>query len=227
MTDVNLPVDPDDVSPELARKRELRRELGATRKARSEAEREVASTQLLDQLKLLPEFAEIMALPALGSIAAYVSYAGEPRTTHIRAFTAQSGIRLALPIIRPDFALDWAWDSELVAPGRNYAGVPEPTGDVVAHGADGIVSLHCRVLLVPALAVDARGYRMGKGGGFYDRLLVGLEHLEARPLMVAVVHDDEVVDELPIEDHDHPVDAVITPTRIIRIPGRRPYIPFT
>jgi 5-formyltetrahydrofolate cyclo-ligase len=40
------------------------------------------------------------------------------------------------------------------------------------------------------------------------------------------VHDDEVVDELPAEAHDHPVDAVLTPTRIIRIPGRRTYIPF-
>ncbi len=227
MTDEKMPVDSDDVSPELARKRELRREFGAARKARSDAERGKVSVQLLEQLQQLPEFAEIMAFPAIGSIGAYVSYAGEPGTADIRTFTAANGIRLALPIIRPDFALDWAWDSADVAPGRNYAGVPEPTGGVVAHGADGIVSLHCRVLLVPALAVDTRGYRMGKGGGFYDRLLVGLEHLEARPLMVAVVHDDEVVDELPVEVHDHPVDAVLTPSRIIRIPGRRAHIPFT
>ncbi len=226
MTDEKIVVNPADESPELARKRHLRRELGAARKARSADERTAVSAQLLKQLQQLPEFAEIMALPAIGSIGAYVSYAGEPGTIHIREFTTANGIRLALPIIRPDFALDWAWDSEDVAPGRNYAGVPEPTGAVVAHGADGIVSLHCRVLLVPALAVDARGYRMGKGGGFYDRLLAGLEHLEARPLMVAVVHDDEVLDELPVEEHDHPVDAVLTPSRIIRIPGRRAYLPF-
>jgi len=227
MTDEKMPMNPDEVSPELARKRELRRELGANRRARTDADRADVSARLLDQLKELPEFGEIMAMPAIGSIGAYVSYAGEPGTAHVREFTAANGIRLALPIIRPDFALDWAWDSEDVAPGRNYAGVPEPTGAVVAHGADGIVSLHCRVLLVPALAVDARGYRMGKGGGFYDRLLVGLEHLEARPLMVALVHDDEVLDELPVEEHDHPVDAVLTPSQIIRIPGRRGYIPFT
>lgn len=226
MTDKNKAVDEAEVSPELARKRELRRELGAARKARNDTDRAAVSVQLLEQLKNLPEFGEIMALPGIGTIGAYVSYAGEPGTADIRQFVANNGIRLALPIIRPDFALDWAWDSEDVAPGRNYAGVPEPTGAIVAHGADGIVSLHCRVLLIPALAVDARGYRMGKGGGYYDRLLVGLEHMEARPLMVAVVHDDEVIDELPVEEHDHPVDAVLTPTQIIRIPGRQAYIPF-
>ena len=226
MTAENMPEYHDELDPLIARKRELRREFSAARKARSAADRELASEQLLEQLQTLPEFGEIMALPSASSFGAYVSYAGEPGTGHIRQFAAREGLRLALPIIRPDFALDWAWDSADIAPGRNYAGVPEPTGEVVAHGADGIVSLHCRVLLVPALAVDARGYRMGKGGGFYDRLLADLETREARPLMVAIVHDDEVVDELPAETHDHPVDAVLTPTRIIRIPGRRTYIPF-
>jgi 5-formyltetrahydrofolate cyclo-ligase len=226
MTVENMPENEDTLNPLIERKRELRRVFGAARRARGESERERVSEQLLAQLQNLPEFDELLALPAAGSIAAYVSFAGEPGTAHIRQFAATQGLRVAMPIIRPDYILDWAWDTVETAPGRNYVGVPEPTGEVVAHGADGIVSLHCRIMLVPALAADSRGLRMGKGGGFYDRLLADLETREARPLLVAVVHDDEVVDELPVEDHDHPVDAVLTPTRIIRIPGRRDYIPL-
>ena len=225
MTSENLSENPPASNPLVERKREIRREFGAARKARPAQERERVSEQLLQQLSSLPEFAELLTMPATGCVAAYVSFAGEPGTDQIRHFASASGIRLAMPIIRPDFTLDWAWDSVDTAPGRNYEGVPEPTGEVIAHGADGIVSLHCRIMLVPALAVDAHGYRMGKGGGFYDRLLADLETHDARPLLVAVVHDDEVVDTLPVEDHDLPVDAILTPTQIIRVPGRRSYIP--
>jgi len=73
------------------------------------------------------------------------------------------------------------------------------------------------VLLVPALAVDGAGHRIGKAGGFYDRLLADRERLApaARPLVVAVVHDDELLDAIPTEPHDERVDAVVTPRRYV------------
>jgi 5-formyltetrahydrofolate cyclo-ligase len=73
------------------------------------------------------------------------------------------------------------------------------------------------VLLAPALGADLAGHRIGKAGGFYDRLLAGLDrHAPARrPLVVAVVHDDDVVDHVPTEPHDRGVDAILTPTRYL------------
>nr|BFF01248.1 hypothetical protein GCM10020241_29230 [Streptoalloteichus tenebrarius] len=82
----------------------------------------------------------------------------------------------------------------------------EPTGPRLGPEAVG----EAEVLFVPALAVDSRGVRLGRGGGYYDRSLP-----LARPgaLLVAVVRDSEFVDELPAEPHDVRVGAVLTPTR--------------
>jgi len=217
------PSDPDADSFKQ-RKVLLRRELSAHRKTLTDTEKASAAAGLAAGFAEIPEVKEVISFSTEESVGAYASFGGEPGTASIREFATARGLRVALPVIRPDFTLDWAWDTGVLEPGRNYEGVPEPAGEIVAHGPDGIVSLHCHVLLVPALAVDNEGYRMGKGGGFYDRLLGDLEHLAARPLIVAVVHDDEVVESIPREAHDHPVDAVLTPTRFFRIPGRREYL---
>jgi 5-formyltetrahydrofolate cyclo-ligase len=66
------------------------------------------------------------------------------------------------------------------------------------------------VVLVPALAVDHAGVRLGRGAGFYDRTLP-LTHPSAR--LVAVVRDDELVDEIPAEAHDVPMTHALTPRR--------------
>ena len=64
-------------------------------------------------------------------------------------------------------------------------------------------------VVVPALAVDRFGIRLGRGGGYYDRALV---HARADAVLVTVVFDDERVPELPREIHDRPVRAVVTPS---------------
>ena len=83
----------------------------------------------------------------------------------------------------------------------------------------GLLAAGCRVVLAPALGVDVHGNRIGKAGGYYDRLLAGLDDVDAavRPLVVAVVHDDEVVDVVPAEAHDRPVDGVLTPSGFRRL----------
>jgi 5-formyltetrahydrofolate cyclo-ligase len=73
------------------------------------------------------------------------------------------------------------------------------------------------VLFVPALAVDRRGNRLGRGGGSYDR---ALSRVPRRALVVALLYDGELVDELPTEPHDRPVNAVVTPGGgLVRITG--------
>ena len=66
------------------------------------------------------------------------------------------------------------------------------------------------MVLVPALAVDRRGVRLGRGRGFYDR---SLAVAEPAARLIAMVRDEELLDELPSEPHDVPMTHVITPSR--------------
>ncbi len=85
-------------------------------------------------------------------------------------------------------------------------GICEPEGDAVDRSVLDLV-------IVPALAYDRSCKRLGRGGGFYDRLLNGLE-----ATTIGVCIDGNLYDELPVEPHDMAVDYVVTPTTIIRPP---------
>lgn len=82
-------------------------------------------------------------------------------------------------------------------------------------GPDAVAA--CDVVLVPALAVDRAGTRLGRGGGSYDRALV-----RARGLVVALLHEGELLDALPDEPHDVRVHAVALPSGVVMLPGRMP-----
>lgn len=83
--------------------------------------------------------------------------------------------------------------------------IEEPTGDDLTDPEE------IELIVVPAVAYDRRGNRLGRGKGFYDRLLS-----TTRAVKVGVGYDFQLIDELPTEEHDVPVDFVITQTRIIR-----------
>jgi 5-formyltetrahydrofolate cyclo-ligase len=139
--------------------------------------------------------AEVSAvLSGSSTRASYVGFGSEPFVT------PQPG--WLLPVLLEDDDLDWARYDGKLAPGRR--GLLEPVGPRL--GVDAIAA--CDVVLVPALLVDVQGNRLGKGGGSYDRALA-----RATGLTVALVHDDELVDELPRDKHDVPVRAVVTPSR--------------
>lgn len=117
---------------------------------------------------------------------------------------ADAGRRVLLPMVAGAAPLDWAYyagpDSLVPGPYRLLQ-PPGPRQGVAAIGQADLV-------LVPALAVDRAGHRIGRGGGHYDRSLP-----LARPgtPLVAVVRDEEIVDELPSESHDVPMTAALTP----------------
>ncbi|NYF56764.1 5-formyltetrahydrofolate cyclo-ligase [Micromonospora purpureochromogenes] len=116
---------------------------------------------------------------------------------------------LLLPVLRDDLDLDWAaYDGpdSLVAAGR---GMREPAGPRLGRAAISEAEL----VVVPALAVDHRGLRLGRGGGSYDRALA---RVPGRVLIVALLHDGELVEALPAQPHDRPVHAVITPSGGLR-----------
>lgn len=85
-----------------------------------------------------------------------------------------------------------------------YAGIKEPEGEVFNRKID--------VIVVPAVAFDRKGYRLGYGKGFYDRFLK--KHTDS--LKVGLAYDFQVLDNLPIEQHDMPVDIILTPTKTIK-----------
>jgi 5-formyltetrahydrofolate cyclo-ligase len=115
-----------------------------------------------------------------------------------------------LPVLLPDGDLEWAEHDGTLAPGLR--GLAEPTGPRLGVGA----IARCDLVLVPALLVDHVGVRLGRGGGSYDRALA-----RATGLTVALLHDGELVEELPREPHDVLVQAVATPSQgVVRLPVR-------
>lgn len=136
-------------------------------------------------------------------VAAYVPVGREPGSVDLLDALVARGVRVLLPVV-VGRELDWAvYDGDLrTGPWR----LREPTGTPLGVAALGTVD----VVLVPALAVDRDGARLGKGAGFYDRALTFVR--VGTPLL-AVLHDGEVLDEpLPVEDHDVPMTGAVTPT---------------
>ena len=222
---VTLPGDPDQRSvPSPAvdgadPKKQLRRRLRAARAARSAPDRRRVAAELAVRLGTVPEVAEL-ASTGDGVVGAYASLDDEPGTEALRSLLALSGVRVLLPVIGSDGSLGWGWDAGTLVPREHRLAIPEPPVDpALGPGAAGLAASGCTVLLVPALAVDVHGYRLGQGGGYYDRLLADVpSHEDGGPLRVAVVHDDEVLDAVPHEPHDRRVDAALTPSAYRSLP---------
>ena len=147
---------------------------------------------------------------AARTVAAYVSRPAEPATVPLLERLAARGTRVLLPVLGTGLQREWAWfttaeELQVRAPGRP----PEPGGPTV--GVEALAEVDA--VVVPALAVDTTGARLGQGGGWYDRVLV---HARPGTCVIAMVFPDEIYDHttrpLPQQPHDHPVDIVATPT---------------
>jgi len=205
---------PQILSETAAVKTALRDRIRARRRARSTAERAAVARALVGIVLELPE------IQAAHCVALYAAMPTEPQTRPLREALRHQGIGVVLPLVRPD-GLEWGWDTGDEIPGSDLSsrrlGGAEPGGPSL--GPRGVLAAD--VVLVPALAVDTLGTRLGQGGGYYDATLPMLDR--AVPVL-AVVHDDEVLDAsvepLPSEDHDVAVDGALTPLRCLRLPGR-------
>ncbi|MFC8258225.1 5-formyltetrahydrofolate cyclo-ligase [Streptomyces sp. NPDC057291] len=185
----------------MPRKASLRRELLAARSLLSRKDVENAAMVLSRGAVNFPELAEAR------TVAAYVSVGREPGTRALLDALHARRVRVLLPVLLPDNDLDWAayeGGDSLVPAAR---GLLEPDGPRL--GPDAV--LDADVVLLPGLAVDGRGMRLGRGGGSYDRVLARLATAGAHPALVVLLYDNEVVAQVPVEPHDHPVDAVVTP----------------
>ncbi len=189
-----------------AAKAALRGRLLAARRARPAADRAAAAAAVADAL--------LDGLTGVDTVAAHVPEEVEPGHGRLREVLGRTGARVLLPVVPPEGReLDWAVDSGALARGR--FGLLEPAGPRLGPGALGLAA----VVVVPALAVSRDGVRLGRGGGYYDR---ALRHAHPDAVLVAVVFDDELLDELPGEPHDHLVTAVVTPSGGWEIIGTPP-----
>lgn len=159
---------------------------------------------------------ELPELARAGTVAAYVSVGSEPGTLALLDALRARGVRVLLPALLPDNDLDWgAYEGEGSLARVQHGGrmaLFEPAGERL--GPDAVTT--AGAVLLPGLAVDARGMRLGRGGGSYDRVLTRLERAGTHPALVVLLYDSEVVGHVPAEPHDRPVDAVVTPSGVRR-----------
>lgn len=180
-----------------AAKAGLRRTILARRRALDDGTRRAERAALAE--------ARLPGLPA--TVCAYWPVGTEPGSTRLLDDLRARGCRVLLPVVEPDNPdgpLDWSVYSGADGLADGPLGLLEPVGPRLGVEAIGEASL----LLVPALAVDRDGWRLGRGGGFYDR---SLPMRRPDAIVVAVVRDEEILDEVPHEPHDVRVRAAVTP----------------
>lgn len=191
-------------------KRMLRREFLAVRNTLTADDVREAARALARHALELPELARAR------TVAAYVSVGTEPGTLPLLDALRARGVRVLLPVLLPDNDLDWGvYASESSLTRVRHSGrmaLLEPAGERLGPHA----VTEADVVLLPGLAVDARGMRLGRGGGSYDRVLARLEAADAHPARVVLLYDTEVVEHVPEEGHDRPVQAVVTPSGVRR-----------
>ena len=131
----------------------------------------------------------------LRTVAGYVPLGTEPGGAPLPDELAEACDRLLVPLMLPDRDLDWTVydDDTRLGP----AAIAE-----------------AELVIVPAVAVDRSGIRLGRGGGSYDRALA---RVPDGTLVVAALYHDELVAALPFEDHDRRVHAVVTPAGVTRL----------
>jgi len=189
-----------------AEKAALRRRLLAGRARLSPDQRAAAARALRDAVLGLPQ------AQMAGTIAAYYSLASEPDTHGLIYALWKRGSYVLLPLLRPDADLDWASyeGPDSLRPGpRGLAEPAEPP-----RGMDAVA--RADLVLVPALAVDRGGVRLGRGGGSYDRALA---RVGPGIPTIALLYDGELLDKVPADDHDQRVRLVARPSAgIINLP---------
>jgi 5-formyltetrahydrofolate cyclo-ligase len=189
------------------RKAMLRKEVLAARARLSVAERRTAGGLLRDSVLGLPETG--MA----GAIAAYISVGTEPETGRLAFALWKRGSYVLLPVLQDDFDLDWALyeGPDSLQPGPY--GLLQPTEPRRGPGAISSADL----VIVPALAADRAGNRLGRGGGCYDRALA---RVGPSVPTLALLYDHELLDEVPAGQLDQRVRAVAQPSGgIVRLPA--------
>lgn len=173
-------------------KQELRRAIRERKRAMTEEEIVERSNALAEKFYNSP------AYQAASTIYGYLPYNQEVRTVPMLQRALDEGKRVAVPKVYGE-EMRFIYLEDLTQVSRGYAGIPEPIADApVAEDQRALV-------LMPGLAFDPQGHRIGYGGGFYDRFLAQEPH---HPTL-ALCYEFQVQAHLDTEEFDIPVDTVL------------------
>ena len=175
-----------------SKKQELRKRFRAERSLRDLAE---SWTHIIKSEEFL----------AAKTIASYISYGDEPQTKDLNEAILKSGKTLLLPRVLKDKSLEWiAWNGDsgaLVRSGK----ILEPKGEAIS-------GTEIDIVIVPTLHANRDGYRLGQGGGSYDRALAQISAWS-----LGLIYSGELtVEPFPVESHDVKLSAIATPDLIVR-----------
>ena len=169
----------------------LRKEIREQKRAMTPEQIVAASEELAKQF-----FASRLYRQAK-SVYGYLPYNQEVRTIPMLEQAIRDGKRVAVPKVYDD-DMKFIYLDDMTQIAKGYAGIPEPVADEpVACDRDALV-------LMPGLAFDPQGHRIGYGGGFYDRFLAS----EPEHPTVALCYDFQMLPNLETEEFDIPVDQV-------------------
>jgi 5-formyltetrahydrofolate cyclo-ligase len=197
--------------PAAVAKASLRRRILAARAALTADHRAAAGRAIRDALLALPQ------VQMAGTVAAYYSIGAEPDTHGLVYALWKRGSYVLLPRLRPDMDLDWASYEGPDSLGAGPRGLTEPT-----EASRGVAAVsRADLVIVPALAVDRQGVRLGRGGGSYDRALA---RVGSQVPTIALLYDAELLDEVPAAAHDQRVRLVASPAAgITSLPDGLPF----
>jgi 5-formyltetrahydrofolate cyclo-ligase len=202
-----------DVRDVRGAKEALRSEVLAARARRSAADRTAVAAALARALDV--EFGDGFragdaprSAPLMAVVAVYLSGGTEPGTDPLIELLGRLLVETMAPVLTADSDLEWASLTAHTVRRGGLRDTLEPASPRL--GLEAIASAD--LVLIPALAVDRDGHRLGRGGGSYDRALTRIRNGQ---LVLAVVHDDEVFDAVPNEPHDRPVDGALTPSGVL------------
>jgi 5-formyltetrahydrofolate cyclo-ligase len=184
---------------DAGQKQPLRAATRAARRALSLGDRTAASELAVQRLLALPE------LRTVGTVLLYAALAEELDVGAAVAPLRARGVRSLFPRVQGE-ELDLVEAGDLRTLQLGHRGIREPVGPVVP--VDEV-----DVVVVPGVAFDPHGGRLGQGGGHYDRLLVRLRPETAR---IGICFSCQVVPVVPRETHDEPVDLVVTDRAVHR-----------
>jgi 5-formyltetrahydrofolate cyclo-ligase len=181
-------------------KRALRTQMLARRRSLSAADRDVASSVIQERLLTRPEFSRARV------VALYAPLHNEVATDGLFRAARLAGTTVLYPAVVGD-GLEFRQvdEAEQLRPGAY--GIPEPGPDCPAWDPGG-----AELVVVPGIAFDLAGHRVGYGKGYYDK---ALHRLEGQGRLVGLCYDFQLVAELPGEPHDVQMDLVITEERVV------------
>ena len=186
---------------EKASKQQVRRDIEARRRALDPCWVEAASVLIIRNFQTLEVF------QSAGTIALYMAIGGEVNLDSLFPECWKSGKRTCIPVFNTEAKLyEMAEITHETDYKTGHYGIREPISPTPfpMHEID--------LVAVPGVAFDRKGRRLGRGGGYYDRLLAGFSGVSA-----ALAFDFQILPAIPVDLHDRSVDALVTETKMINV----------